>query len=40
MKVCAVYDEFSACQDKRKKELADYYIRSYDEIKNQTYEVL
>lgn len=40
MKVCAVYDDFSAYQDKRKKELADYYIRSYDEIKNQTYEVL
>lgn len=40
MKVCAVYDDFSACQDQRKKELADYYIHSYDEITNQTYEVL
>ena len=40
MKVCAVYDTFSANQDETKRELADYYIRNYDDIKNNTYEVL
>ena len=40
MKVCAVDDWFSAAQIQRKKELADYYINNYCEIKNQTFEVL
>lgn len=40
MKVCAVEDEFSKSQDDIKKELADYFIRDYDDIKNNTYEVL
>lgn len=40
MKVCAVYDSFSANQDELKRELADYYIQDYDDIKNNTYEVL
>ncbi|MDQ9748577.1 HAD-IA family hydrolase, partial [Acinetobacter baumannii] len=40
MKVCAVEDEFSAHQLARKKELADYYIRDYYEIKTNSYEVL
>ena len=40
MKVCAVDDWFSAAQIVQKKELADYYICHYDEIMNQTFEVL
>lgn len=40
MKVCAVEDWFSAGQLQKKKELADYYIRTYNEIMEQTFEVL
>lgn len=40
MKVCAVEDPFSKPQEQRKRELADYYIQDYDDIKNKTYEVL
>ncbi|MBQ4560462.1 MAG: HAD family phosphatase [Tyzzerella sp.] len=40
MKVCAVEDPFSNPQITRKKELADYYIQDYDDIKNNTYEEL
>ena len=40
MKVCAVEDPFSKPQEERKKELADYYIQDYNDIKNNTYEVL
>ncbi len=40
MKVCAIDDAFSRIQEEQKKELADYYIYSYDDIKNDTYEVL
>lgn len=40
MKVCAVEDPFSKPQEMRKRELADYYIQDYDDIKNNTYEVL
>ena len=40
MKVCAVYDEASANQDDLKRELADYYIQDFNDIKNNTYEVL
>ena len=40
MKVCAVDDRFSRPQEAKKRELADYYIQDYDDIKNNTYEVL
>lgn len=40
MKVCAVEDDFSKYQRERKRELADYYIQDYDDIKQKTYEVL
>ena len=40
MKVCAVEDWFSAGQIHKKKELADYYIKTYNEIIEQTFEVL
>lgn len=40
MKVCAVYDEHSANQSPKIRGLADYYIKSFDEIYRQTYEVL
>nr|WP_235250123.1 HAD family phosphatase [Faecalicatena contorta] len=40
MKVCAVEDDFSREQRSRKKELADYYICDYYEIKSESYEVL
>lgn len=40
MKVCAIDDEFSRLQENRKRELADYYIQDYNDIKNNTYEVL
>ena len=40
MKVCAVEDDFSKNQDEKKRALADYYIKDYEDIKNNTYEVL
>ena len=40
MKVCAVDDRFSRPQEAKKRELAEYYIQDYDDIKNNTYEVL
>ena len=40
MKVCAVEDEFSKVQEKKKRELADYYIQNYNDIQDKTYEVL
>lgn len=40
MKVCAIDDEFSKIQEDKKRELADYYIKDYYDIINQTYEVL
>lgn len=40
MKVCAVEDAFSKNQTEKKKALADYYIKNYKDIKNNTYEVL
>ena len=40
MKVCAVEDPFSKAQETLKRELADYYIQDFDDIKNNTYEVL
>lgn len=33
MKVCAIYDEFSKSMDNEKKELADFYIMSYNELR-------
>ncbi len=40
MEVCAVEDAASYKQDIQKRKLADYYIRDYQEILNNTYEVL
>ena len=40
MKVCAVEDPFSKAQEALKRELADYYIQDFDDIRNNTYEVL
>lgn len=40
MWVCAVKDPFSEDQIEKKRSLADYYIQDYDDIKNNTYEVL
>lgn len=40
MKVCAVEDDFSKPQEAKKRALADFYIRDYEDIKNNTYEVL
>lgn len=40
MKVCAVEDPFSAHVKQEIRHLADYYIRSYDEIEDGTYETL
>lgn len=40
MKVCAVDDWFSSAQIKKKKDLADYYIRTYYDILEETFEVL
>ncbi|MEG1504888.1 MAG: HAD family phosphatase [Lachnospiraceae bacterium] len=40
MTVCGVDDDFSRNQEKRKKELADYYIKDYYDFQNKTYEVL
>ena len=40
MRVCAVDDWFSRPQDAKKRKLADYFIHSYEDITNQTYEVL
>lgn len=40
MRVCAVYDSHADDQHDEICRLADYYIRSYDEVQNHTYEVL
>lgn len=40
MKVCAVEDDFSRPQIEKKRTLADYYIETYYDVLNQTYEVL
>lgn len=32
MRVCAVYDQYSACQDEEKKRLADYYTYDFKEL--------
>lgn len=33
MKVCAIYDEYSLEQDEEKKQQADYYINSFEDLK-------
>lgn len=38
MRVCAIEDDYSAKDKPEKKRLADYYIRSYDEIFEKSYE--
>ena len=40
MKTCAIEDDFSNPQIDKKKELADYYIKDFTDIINETYEVL
>jgi len=40
MKTCAVEDDFSNSQIDKKKELADYYVKDFTDIFNETYEVL
>ena len=40
MKVCAVEDDFSKAQREKKRELADYYIQDYNDIRSGKYEVL
>ncbi len=40
MRVCAIDDATSRSQNKRKKELADYFINDYYDVLNSTYEVL
>lgn len=40
MRVCAVEDAFSRPQVDKKRALADYYIQDFDDIENETYEVL
>lgn len=40
MKTCAVEDDFSAYEINKKKRIADYYIKDYFDILNNTYEIL
>ncbi len=40
MKVCAVEDAFSAHQKEEKRRIADYYISSYVQVLDNTYEIL
>lgn len=40
MRTCAVEDDFSRPQEKKKRELADFYIYDFNDIMNETYEVL
>ena len=40
MKVCAIDDPFSRPQEALKRKLADYYIQDFEDILNNTYEVL
>lgn len=40
MTACAVYDDYSVRYDEEKRSLADYYIHSYDEVLDGTFEVL
>lgn len=38
MEVCAVHDAYSVSQEKEKRASADYYIQSYDQVLEGTYE--
>jgi beta-phosphoglucomutase-like phosphatase (HAD superfamily) len=40
MKVCTIYDDFSKNQEEKKRHLADYYITTFHEVLEGTYEVL
>ena len=40
MKTCAIFDDFSKAQDTKKRELANYYINDFNDIINETYEVM
>lgn len=40
MRVCTIWDAYSSDLTETKKKLADYYIKSYDEVLNHTYEDL
>lgn len=40
MRTCAVHDDYSRCQDKEKRRLADYYIESYTQVLDGSYEKL
>lgn len=40
MKVCTIYDDYSKEQDLKKRNLADYYINTFKEVLEGTYEVL
>lgn len=40
MKVCAIMDEFSEPVVQKKRALADYYIQDYDDIRDESYEIL
>lgn len=37
MKVCAVEDAYSVCQREQKREICDYYIETYHDIRNNCY---
>lgn len=39
MEVCAVHDKYSVFQEKEKRTCADYYIESYAQVLDSTYEV-
>ncbi len=38
MQVCAVHDQYSIPQEQEKRDCADYYISSYEQVINGTYE--
>ena len=40
MTVCAMEDAYSRDQEEKIRSLADYYIRSFDQVLDQTYEIL
>ena len=40
MRTCAVRDDYSQCQDAEKRRLADYYIESYTQVLDGSYEKL
>lgn len=40
MKVCAIYDFKSVPQDDEKRRIADFYIHDFDEVIDNTYEIL